>query len=244
MTKQVFWAVLLERNPSGASISTVIDVAMEAGRMGYRRLTVPYARTDFVRNALADEFMRLSSDPSDTLIMLDDDHAHHPQTLQWLASLDLPVVGALAFRRGPPYDACAFIRGDDRKLHGLETWPEGEIFPTDMVGHAAIAIQRRVFTQLVEKGHDKPWWQYIYNEGNLSMPSEDMYFGYICEVSGIRHYVDSSLIPPHLTNGWIDHDSHKSWMADHPEELTTAATVTQVNAPPAVEERDTVAEAV
>lgn len=214
--KRIWWSVLLERNPPGVCISTVIDLAMHAGRYGFTRLVTPYARTDFVRNALADQFMRISSEPDDTLIMLDDDHAHMPDTLERLVEDDLPIVGALAFRRGEPYDPCAFIRTPDGKLQQPDKWPAGEIFACDIIGHAAIAIQRRVFLDLESHGSLRPWWRYEYTDGSPSLPSEDMYFGRICEGAGIKQYVDTSIIPPHLTNGWIDADSHSAWVRDHP----------------------------
>jgi hypothetical protein len=199
-------------------------MAHVAGKLNYNYLALPYARTDFARNALAERFMQLSTEPDDTLIMLDNDHDHKPDTLVRLVECNQPFVGALAFRRGEPYDPCAFVRLADGKLHAMAGWDAGQLYRVQVLGHAAIAIQRRVFMHLQAEGMQPPWWRYVYTEGSLTtMPSEDMYFCALCEKAGVPQYVDTGLIAPHLTVGYIDDSSWRAWVADHPGSVGKAS---------------------
>lgn len=217
MPKKIYWSMLMERTPPRVGALSAVRLAQQAGRDGYEYISMPYARTDHVRNVIAARFLEMSSDPHDTLIMLDNDHDHHPQTLARLAAYDFPVIGALAFRRGEPYDACAFVRLDDGKLHSMAAWEPNSTYAVQVIGHAAIAIQRRVFLRLEAEGHLRPWWRYIYTDGQMLFPSEDMYFCALCEHSGIPQYVDTGLIAPHLTDGYIDDGSWRAYAADHPQ---------------------------
>lgn len=216
--RRIFWAMLLERNPIGTCVSSVIDLAAEAGRLGYERLAVPYGRADSARNALCDLFLERSANPHDTLIMLDDDHVHHPKTLERLASADEMVVGALAFRRGKPYDPIAFVRSPkDGELHAMSSWEPGQLYKVDLVSPAAIAVQRRAFGHLRAEGFQPPWWRYTYADGSAALPSEDMYFARCCEKAGVPHHVDTGLIAPHHADGWVDETVWREYALDHPE---------------------------
>ena len=214
--KQIFWAVLLERAINNECVSSLIDLSVRAGALGYKRMNVPYGRTDFVRNAICDEFMRVSTDPHDTLIMLDNDHLHNIDTLERLVTHDLPIVGVLAFRRGKPYDPIAFVR-DEKGFHAMAKWEPGQLYKIDFVSPAAIAIQRRAFLHLEAEGFVRPWFRYTYEDNNAAMPSEDMYFADSCHRAGVSHYVDTGIVAPHLVNGWIDEHSWFAFSADHPD---------------------------
>jgi hypothetical protein len=232
MAKKVFWAMLMERNVPLIGATSAIRMAHVAGKLGYNYLAMPYARTDFARNALAERFMQLSTEPDDTLLMLDNDHDHKIDTLVRLVECNYPFVGALAFRRGEPYDACAFVRMGDGHLHSMAEWQAGQVYKVQVLGHAAIAIQRRVFLHLQAEGYQPPWWRYVYTDGSaLVAPSEDMYFCGLCEKAGVPQYVDTGLIAPHLTTGFIDDSSWRAWVNDHPGSVgpmreTTAGTAT------------------
>ena len=218
MTKQVFWSVLLERNPVGACMSSLLDVAKHAGANSYRRITVPYARTDLTRNIIIDRFLKESSDPHDTLIMLDNDHAMPEDILERLAAHDLPIVGALAHRRGEPYDPIAFVADEKGAFHAMAEWKPGEVYVVDAVSPGAIAIQRRVFLHLEAEGFKRPWFRYVYTEDSMEMPSEDMYFYRICKAANVnRMAVDTALVIPHHTDGWITPESWYAYREDHPE---------------------------
>ena len=148
--------------------------------------------------------------------MLDDDHIHPEDVLERLVAHDKPVAGALAFRRGEPYFPCAFMRDDQGVMRVMETYPKGLVEVT-LTGTGAIAIQRQVFTDLAAGGYEWPFFRYIYHAGDPVLPSEDIYFGECCESAEIQHYLDTTLVSPHLADSQVDEESWRNWVEDHPE---------------------------
>lgn len=217
----VWWGVLLERSIPSVCVDSLMDVAIAGERRGYKRIKTVYTRTDFARNAMYELFMKLSSDPHDTLIMLDNDHDHPDDVLYGLARHNEWVVGALAFRRGPPHDPCVFVRDDQGRAHAMARWEPGHVYKCDVIGHAAIAIQRRTFLRLEEAGIPKPYWRYRYTDGTLDQPSEDFWFSERLHEAGVPLLCDTAVMCPHLTNGWVDHDVWHAYVKDHPELVGT-----------------------
>jgi hypothetical protein len=225
--KNVWWAVLLERAVIGPCVSSLLNVAIMGERRQYKRLPIESYRTDIARNFLAVQFLALSKEPDDTLIMLDNDHDHPADILFGLARHDLPVVVALAFRRGPPYDACFFVRDADGSAHSMADWVDGKAYNGDVAGHAAIAIQRRAFLTMEANGFNRPWWRYPYIDGAMDMPSEDFQFSDKLRQSGIPIVCDTSVITPHFTPGWVDDKTWRAYRADHPELIRPDTTATE-----------------
>ena len=217
MPKRVFWAVLLYK-PAPECMTNIIDIAIEAGRLGYERITLPPQRTDYVRNVILDTFMRLSTDPHDTLVMLDEDHKHDSHTIERLAKWDAPVVGALTFKRGPDYSPLAwtFVQKDSH-FHVMAMWYPNALMKVDAVGVNAIAIKRGALSQLAAWGLKRPHFRYEYKPDEEWYPSEDMTFFRACVAAGVQCYCDTSLIAPHMTAGWIDESVWHDYLLDHPE---------------------------
>lgn len=215
-----YWAYLAERSLQEYAASALVNIAMRAGGNGYKRLVLPYMRTDASRNRYVESFCKLTSDPESTLVMLDCDHNHPQDILDRLIAHDMGVVGALAFRRCEPFDPCAMFRGADGHLHSIATWEEGATtIPCTVVGTGAIAIKRWVFDALKAKGHNPPYFKYYYPDGTQNYPTEDVYFGLVCDDAGIAHHVDVTLVTPHMTVGEVDAASWSQWLADHPEDM-------------------------
>jgi hypothetical protein len=227
---KVFWALLLERSIGEIGVQAALDVAVHAGRLGYHRLTIPYCRTDIARNELVKGFLKNATDPRDTLVMLDNDHIHPHDVIERLVAHDKPVVGALAFRRGEPYFPCAFVRDENGALRIMQEYPKG-LLEVALTGTGAIAIQRQVFDALDEAGYRWPYFRYIYKAGDPVLPSEDIYFGECCESAGISHWLDTTLISPHITSALVDEDSWKIWNEDHPENKSDDTRLLQMLAP-------------
>lgn len=215
-TPKVYWAILLERSVGELGVQAALDVASEAGRHGYQRLQIPYCRTDIARNTLVQGFLKQATDPRDTLVMMDNDHIHPVDIIERLVAHDKPVVGALAFRRGEPYFPCAFVRDAKGALRIMQEYPKG-LLEVALTGTGAIAIQRQVFDTLSEAGYAWPYFRYIYHAGDPVLPSEDIYFGECCEAAGVSHWLDTTLVTPHITNALVDEDSWRLWNEDHPE---------------------------
>jgi hypothetical protein len=225
----VWYATPKERALLGAWVDNLEAVAMTAGKYGYGKLTQEPARTDQARNWLCKAFMKVTEDgrkpePTDTFIMLDNDHLHHPYTLPRLAAQITDraggrgIVAGLAFRRKPPYDPLCFVRGEDKQLHAI--LPEGDgLVECAMVGTCAIAIARWVFEDLIAAGFRYPWFRYTYADENDVMPGEDSYFGMTCEHIGISMWVDGGLQVPHFTPRYITSEDTQAYLAEHPELL-------------------------
>lgn len=226
MQNTVFWASLPERNgvANDQVYNAMLDLAMSAGRNGYQRLGPGYSRTDYNRNECCKKFLEASKYDNDLLIMLDADHRYPGNTLERFAANDPQhgVVGALAYRRGEPYDPLFFVRNGGG-LYPLFGFDRGPLYQCAIVSTSAISIRRWVLVELTNKGYIAPWFRYEYPTDG-SQPSEDMYFGRVCEAAGIWHYCDTGLEIPHSAVAWIDHEAHDAYLALHPE-MTTGATV-------------------
>ncbi len=204
---EVYWSVLPERSIGEYAFMASLALASRAGNMGYSYITSNCQRTDVARNRLCGAFRKIATDPNDVLVMLDCDHAHPHDTIERLVDRDpaLGVVGALAFRRGEPFFPCFFIRGENGKLHQPLQFT-GDLMQCTIVGTGAIAIRRWVLDAIAEAGYPAPF-VYEYNEdmhATGEYQSEDITFGFTCEKLGIPHYVDTSLVIPHLTTSAID----------------------------------------
>jgi hypothetical protein len=150
--------------------------------------------------------------------MLDGDHKYPSDVVNRFAAEDpqLGVVGALAYRRGEPYDPLFFIRDTNGVLRAPAQFERGEIFRCAIVSTSAISIRRWVLVELTRAGNLWPWFRYEYPT-NQSLPSEDMYFGRICEQTGIWHHCDSSIEIPHASVSFVDHEVNEAYLKAHPE---------------------------
>lgn len=203
--RRVFWTFLPERNINCLAVQALVRIAGRCSRAGFNYISLPYLRTDDARNTACLALAKGIVNDRDTLVMLDADHEHPPDIVERLVKHDVGVVGALYFRRSEPYDAMVFIRGEDDVLHTPAEWDEDAgLQPCACVGTGAIAIQAGVFKALMAAGFNWPWFRYGYHEDSRTQPTEDMYFGHICEQAGISHHVDFSLTTPHLAMSRID----------------------------------------
>ena len=219
MDRKIFWAVLTYKSPPETA-PQLLDISAQAAVNGYRRIAVRPQRTDMVRNWLIDIFMRESTDPHDTLIMLDEDHMHPTDILQRLVAWDSPVVGGLSFKRGPNYSPLAWVwYPKDNGFRAMAEWPKGALMKVDAVGVNACAIQRGAILQCEAWGLYRPYFRYEYKPREEWYPSEDMTWFRACVQAGIECYCDTSLVSPHLDAGWVEESSWAEWVRDHPQEL-------------------------
>lgn len=214
----VFWAFLLERTILGHAVDAVIDVSAISAVKGYTRISIPYQRTDMARNHIVESFLELAKDPGDVLIMLDGDHYHPMDINVRLASYgpDIGVVGALYFRRGPPYDPLFFKKVGDHLRNPAE-WEEGLTYKMDAVATGAIAIRRWVFEKLDAAGFPYPYFYYEYPEDHGFSQTEDITFAKNCQSAGILHHCDTSIITPHLAVKMITKDDWDRYREENPE---------------------------
>lgn len=201
--------------------SSLVNLALRAGSHGYERIVTPYMRTDVARNRIVQAFRDNTHDDNDVLIMLDGDHVFPQDTIDRLIAHEVGVVGALAVWRNPPYTPCFMFRASDGRLHAGAMWEEDAVLiPCTVVGTGAIAIRRYVFDMLEDAGVRPPFFRYHYDDEMTQFPSEDAYFGAMCESAGISHHCDVTLEIPHLTNSVSDLSSWQQWLAENSDAST------------------------
>ena len=181
-------------------------------QQGFPVIAASYGRTDVVRNKFA--LHTLSADVTH-LVMLDLDHKHPWDIVQrfmnwFIQDPSLRVIGGLNFRRGEPYDPCAYIKGDSGKYHPIAAWEPG-LNKVDIVGTGAIAIDRRVFEQI-----EPPWFAFDYSRVlDDNWPGEDFWFCQRCTEAGIDIFVDTTLTSPHLIDAVVDANTFREYQAEH-----------------------------
>lgn len=201
--------VLLERSISHAD--KVLFPLLAIAQQGFPFMTMPHGRTDLVRNKMA---LQLLSSNFTHLIMLDVDHTHPVDIVQRLMKNfttypELKVVGGLNFRRGEPYDPCAFIKGDDGRYYPMSEWPAG-LIRVDALGTGCIAIARETFEEL-----PPPWFFNPYDRIMEDIwPGEDIGFAKLCAEHGIEQYVDTTITSPHLIDAVVDESTFQAFIQE------------------------------
>jgi len=180
-------------------------------QQGWSLAELPYTRNDVARHKLA-KFL-LESDYTH-LLMLDSDHRHPVDVVQRLARWfqaypDVLVVGGLNFRRGEPFDPCAFVDPGDGEFHRLAQWGQG-LVRVDALGTGSMMIDRRAFEALPE---EQGWFDYEY-PNHSSWPGTDMTFCKRCREAGIALWCDTTCVSPHLGVQVIDESTYRRYLAE------------------------------
>jgi hypothetical protein len=211
---RVFFSVLMERTIPEIGAGAMMDVSMVCGVNGFTRIQVPYMRVDWARNVIARAFCDGTKEPNDVLVMLDCDHKHPADIVMRLAAHEpaMGVVGALAFRRGPPYEPMMFLKSDSGVFRSPAEWAAGTCYKIDAMGMAAIAIRRWVFDKLTESGYPFPWFRFEYPAYCGFNKSEDIYFCETCGAAGIDMFCNTAIVSPHIGTYMID---DKTWFQEN-----------------------------
>jgi len=204
---RVLLAVPMERTIGQLAFfgfSNILQQGWPLGRLEYTRNDI--ARCKFGEYLLESKFTHL--------LMLDSDHVHPPDVVQRLARWfraypgQIEVIGGLNFRRGAPFDPCAFIDPGDGTFRRMAAWHQGAV-SVDALGSGSIMIQRSVFERL-----PKPWFAYDYT--NLQdWPGTDMWFSKLCRAHGISLWCDTTTTSPHIGDRLIDGEDYRQWLMEH-----------------------------
>lgn len=101
---------------------------------------------DTLRNDIVAKALSLSVTQ---LIMMDVDMVYHPQTINKLLSHRLPIVGAMAFRRYPPFDPIMLkVRKDKLGYEGIEDWEPGDLIDVDATGAGCLMFDMQLFRDM------------------------------------------------------------------------------------------------
>jgi hypothetical protein len=175
-------------------------------------IPMAYMRTDLYRNLLATKLLETNFTH---VLMLDADHQHPIDIVQRLARWVLidpkvKVVGGLNFRRGEPFEPCAFMQDNSGGVYSIMEWEKG-LVQVDAIGTGSVLISREVFELL-----EPPWFYNIYDfayEGHY--PGEDIGFSKKCFDAGIPLYVDTTTSSPHLMDSFVTEESFRSYLKEY-----------------------------
>jgi hypothetical protein len=128
------------------------------------------------------------------LIMMDTDMVYHHKTLTRLMEHNLPVVGALCFRRYPPFDPLMFTG----KINGyklIEEWEPESLVEVDATGTGCLMFDLRIFEEL-----PYPWFRFRHNPdpNSFGTVGEDIGLCSDLREKGIKIFVDTSIPAGHL----------------------------------------------
>ncbi len=139
------------------------------------------------------------------LVMMDTDMTYHPQTITKLLSHKLPVVGALCYRRYPPFDPLMY-RGELNSYQSITDWKPGDLIEVDATGTGCIMFEMSVFKRL-----PKPWFRFRPNPDADTMGDvgEDIGFCYDLRKMGYTIHVDTSVPSGHLSTMEV---TEKTWL--------------------------------
>jgi len=128
------------------------------------------------------------------LIQMDVDMSYHPQTITRLLSHRLPVVGALAFRRWPPFDPL-MMRGRINRYKNVEHWEKDELVEVDATGAGCLLCSMEVFDAI-----EPPWFEPTPSpSGERGHVGEDFAFCTKLKEAGYDIFVDTAVPAGHLT---------------------------------------------
>jgi hypothetical protein len=199
---------------------TVMQLAffgfMEISQRGWPLAKLEYTRNDIARHKFCEFLM---SHPEYThLLMLDSDHVHPPDIVHRLARWcvaypqEVEVIGGLNFRRGEPYDPCAFVDPGDGHFHRLAEWPQGAV-NVSVLGSGSILIAKSALERI-----PLPWWDYQYPDHN-GWPGTDMTFSNRCREEGVKLWCDTTTTSPHIGDRLIGYEDYRRYLAAHGAEM-------------------------
>jgi hypothetical protein len=156
---------------------------------------------DTLRNDIVQTSQRVEATH---LIMMDTDMIYHPKTITRLLSHRLPIVGALCFRRYPPFDSI-MMRGDANGYLSVDDWEDGELVEVDATGAGCIMYDMDVFRKM-----PFPWFKFRKDQNGIGI-GEDIGFCQDLKAAGYRIFVDTSIPADHLTTMAVNRKTNLLW---------------------------------
>jgi predicted peroxiredoxin len=202
----------LERALSHAD--RVLPALWGIARQGVDALFLPYGEVCQTINLAIKIFLETDSTH---LLILDDDHEHPQDIIQRLARWvvkdpSVQVVGGVNFRRGEPFDPCAYwLDEEDDKFftHTYDQWDwDAGLIEVDRMGAGCVLIAREVFEKL-----KYPWWAWDYTVSGKDSRNRtpDIKFCMDCKDNGVKLYVDTTTTSPHITTFAVGKETFKKY---------------------------------
>jgi hypothetical protein len=156
------------------------------------------------------------------LLFIDDDMVWQPGQIKTLIEdfeeHDLDMLGALCFRRSPPFQPTMYMRESPTggAYNFLEDWEPGEIKEVDATGMAFIVIRKRVFERMVALYEDREGWVMPPYDVRIQQPppnffrwegqlGEDLRFCQEAKAAGCRVFVHTGVEVGHVAEVQIGH---------------------------------------
>ena len=135
------------------------------------------------------------------LIMLDCDMTYHPKTITTLLAHNLPIVGALCYRRYPPFDPLIYRRipNNGYRCNQIKLNGDEGLINIDRTGTGCLMFKMDVFEKI-----PRPWFSFkerILDEGPIG---EDYRFCDRARDAGFEIFVDPSIPADHLITMKVD----------------------------------------
>jgi len=126
----------------------------QIGPLHYVTANVSYH--ELARKQIVDSFL------GDWVLMLDTDHAFHPDLLTRMLALkekyQTPVLSAIYQFKHPPHSPVATLWREDGKLAPLIDWDRsGEVVDVGAVGAGCLLVDRKVFDEIKRKLKEDPF---------------------------------------------------------------------------------------
>jgi glycosyltransferase involved in cell wall biosynthesis len=165
----------------------------------------------------------------DWLIFIDDDMVWQPEDIGRLVAardeIDADIIGALCFRRSPPYQPTLFVREAPTSgaYNFLEDWDD-DIVEVDATGMAFVLIHKRVFEMIA--GSPMPPFEARRRMNPpdffrwTGMFGEDLAFCQDAKKAGARIFVDTRLEVGHIGEVEIRRRQFLQEVRDRPPEVT------------------------
>lgn len=198
--KQVRWVVGLPSLLHWWEADRLMLLSRHTNRE-YVRYRLPPVKVVRMRPLVIEKFMLDCPNPLDTLVLVDVDHSHPTYVVNSLAEPDeFGVHTSLTFKREPKMPVASAMNYPKGFQEGevAEHVAEirlGEIIECDRGGHAAIAVQRRVFSAILDLGYSLQE-MYMY-KGQRDC---DQWFAKLCHEAGFKHYVNTAIVSPHYSD--------------------------------------------
>ena len=154
------------------------------------------ARTNAVEEAMRTECTHV--------MMIDTDHTFLPDLVDFLLEDKKDIVGAVAYKRTPPYFPCIFAKNKDEDFYRSVNVTGKGIMKCDAIGFGAILIKTEVFFRIPQ-----PWF-WIDRQGH------DINFCEKAKEYGFDIHVDTDLMIGHTGSPQIIDE--KYYLASRTEE--------------------------
>ncbi|HDY88888.1 MAG TPA: hypothetical protein ENH82_12350 [bacterium] len=139
------------------------------------------------------------------LLQTDTDMILHRNALYAMLARDVDIVGALYYKRYPPFNPCAIL--DKTNINNgltVKQCESGDMIEVDRVATGCMLVKTDVFRKV-----KYPWFKTIADKNGTLTMSDDYFFCDKAKKAGYKVYVDTSVPCGHISNIAINEELWK-----------------------------------